>query len=245
METCGSRHFGLGHESWPMKRSISAILPFLLITVGCVLLVEALYQVAGRYLFTPAEEIRVAARVPEAKQSAAPLKRTAEDQVRSILARNLFGQVSPTDKDANAKGTAVDDLQATTLDLVLMGTVIGDENESRAIILEKEKKTQEIYRLGEMVQGAVLKEILRGKVVLTYNNKDEVLDMTEAAKYSSQIPAAAAPAARQKQTLPLSAPQQIEPQLQAPDSPPAATQPKVILRPARRANTIMPTKNSQ
>lgn len=228
-----------------MKRSISAILPFLLITVGCVLLVEALYQVAGRYLFTPAEEIRVAARVPEEKQSVAPPKRTTEDQVRSILARNLFGQVSPKDKDANAKETAVDDLQATTLDLVLMGTVIGDEDESRAIILEKEKKTQEIYRLGEMVQGAVLKEILRGKVVLTYNNKDEVLDMTEAAKFSPQIPAAAAPAIRREQTLPGGpSPQQIEPQLQAPDTPPAATQPKVI-RPVRRANTIMPTQNSQ
>ena len=231
-----------------MNKSISTILHLLLITLGCVLFVEGLYKAAEKYLFVSSEGQTVAGREPEKQLSVATFKRTVEDDVRIILQRNLFGSATTGDKEAGAEGSDVDGLQPTSLELVLLGTVIGDKDESRAIILEKDKKTQDIYQLGEIVQGAVLKEILRGKVVLTYNNRDEILDMSEAEKYSAELPAAAAAAAastvRQGQTLPGPAPQEVEPQAPSPVPPQNAAQPRVI-RPSRQATTLMPTQPSQ
>jgi len=229
-----------------MNKRISAILPLLLITLGCVLFVEGVYKAAEKYLFVSSEGQTVVGSEPEKQLSVATFKRTVEDDVRIILQRNLFGSATTGDKEAGAEGSDVDGLQPTSLELVLLGTVIGDKDESRAIIFEKDKKTQDIYQLGEIIQGAVLKEILRGKVVLTYNNRDEVLDMSEAEKYSPDLPAAAAaaPTARQGQTLPGPAPQEVEPQAPSPVPPQNDAQPRVI-RPSRQATTLMPTQPSQ
>lgn len=229
-----------------MNKRISAILPLLLITLGCVLFVEGVYKAAEKYLFVSSEGQTVAGREPEKQLSVATFKRTVEDDVRIILQRNLFGSATIEDKEAVAEGSDVDGLQPTSLKLVLLGTVIDDKDESRAIILEKDKKTQDIYRLGEIVQGAVLKEILRGKVVLTYNNRDEVLDMSEAEKYSPDLPAAAAAAStvRQGQTLPGPIPQEVESETPPPVPPQSTAQPRVI-RPSRQATTLIPTQPSQ
>jgi hypothetical protein len=49
--------------------------------------------------------------------------------------------------------------------------------------MDKAKRKQDIFYPGDVVNGAQIKEIMRGKVILTYQGKDEVLDMTEAGKY--------------------------------------------------------------
>ncbi len=225
-----------------MKTRISAILPLLLITLGCVLAVEGFYSVVENFLSVPVDEKKLVAQVPGKKQAVATLKHTVEDDARIVLARNLFGP-PPSDKNKDqSAGEALEELQTTSLDLILLGTIIGEANESRAIILEKGKKTQDIYQLGDMVQGAILKEIARGKVVLNYNNKDEILDMTEAAKYAKKTPGAVAPAVlRQEETLP--GPEQAINGLapQSPQMPGAAMQPTSI-RPARRFNSQTPVK---
>ena len=63
----------------------------------------------------------------------------------------------------------------------------------RAIIFDKTVNKQALYETGDAVQGAVVKEILRGKVILVYNGRDEMLDMSEAAKVR---PAYAVPVAK-------------------------------------------------
>ncbi len=47
------------------------------------------------------------------------------------------------------------------------------------MIEEKKIKKQNLYRVGDSIQTAVLKEILREKVILTLNGKDEILAMEE------------------------------------------------------------------
>jgi len=91
------------------------------------------------------------------------------------------------------------------------------------------------------------------KVVLTSNGRDEVLDMTEAAKYTPMTPTpAAASAARQGQMLPGMAPRTVEPELQGaepqqfenPQPAPPGRRPRII-RPNRRTYTPLPGQPSQ
>ncbi len=71
--------------------------------------------------------------------------------------------------------------QFTNLNIVLMGTVTGPDGVARAIVLDKQNNKQELYEKGDAIQGASVKELLRGKVILAYDGKDEILDMSEAA----------------------------------------------------------------
>ncbi len=73
----------------------------------------------------------------------------------------------------------IETLEETTLQLSLLGTVAGDPQSARAIILDQKGKSQDIYRVGDSVQGAEIRQILRGKVVLRHGEKDEILIMVE------------------------------------------------------------------
>jgi general secretion pathway protein C len=70
-------------------------------------------------------------------------------------------------------------LEATSLDLVLLGTTTGGVHGDCAIIEEGTKKKQDIYKVGDSVGGAELKKILRKKCVITVGNNDEILIMDE------------------------------------------------------------------
>ena len=85
--------------------------------------------------------------------------------------------------------------QATSLDLVLMGIIDGRTQDRRAIILNKKDNTQHIYQVGDTVAGAQIKGIFWGKVVLSANGRDEVLDMSETTQYRKIAVAAPAPVA--------------------------------------------------
>ena len=115
----------------------------------------------------------------------------------SITSRNLFGTVSE-DPGIKIKKTPIENLAPTTLDVVLVGTVFGDNDEKRAIILERGKTVQEMYYIGDSIKGAIVKDILRGKVVLGYNNKDEILAMGEGKGQSPASAAAVPPNSQQE-----------------------------------------------
>lgn len=71
-----------------------------------------------------------------------------------------------------------------------MGTIDSDSNGRRAIILDNKTRQQEIYREGDSVQQAVVKKILRGKIVLHLRGKDEILSMADDKASSSSVAAA-------------------------------------------------------
>jgi hypothetical protein len=91
-----------------------------------------------------------------------------------ILKRHLFGKSQDSKKTGTDQAAAVP-LTATSLDLSLLGTITGHPDKRRAVILDKKKKAQELYGQGDTVQGSLIKEILRDKIILTVNGKDEVL----------------------------------------------------------------------
>ena len=74
---------------------------------------------------------------------------------QKIIERNIFGAVLegvPVEKEV----TEIETLEPTTLKLALLGTIAGDQESARAIIMDEVKKSQNLYRKGDSVQGAVV-----------------------------------------------------------------------------------------
>lgn len=97
-----------------------------------------------------------------------------------IVDRNLFGA---TGREAPETGfEQISGLEPTTLQVSLLGTIAGDEQSARAIIEDQKKREQNLYRVGDTVQNALVIRILRGKVVLRVDGRDEILTMDEKKK---------------------------------------------------------------
>jgi len=97
-----------------------------------------------------------------------------------IVQRNIFGATEKVETgivEVEEKVEQVAMLQETSLALSLLGTITGDTDNSRAIIFDQRMRNQDIYMVGDSVQEALIRQILRGKVVLRHGDKDEVLSM--------------------------------------------------------------------
>ena len=93
----------------------------------------------------------------------------------SIARRNLFRVIDGEAQSSEAVN--IESLEQTSLNLKLWGTVTGDEDEAYAVIEDTKERSQNLYRKGDAIQNASIKMILREKIVLNVNGKDEVLEM--------------------------------------------------------------------
>jgi general secretion pathway protein C len=98
---------------------------------------------------------------------------------RTILQRNLFKTQKAQETGSQQAQINLDDMEETKLQLKLWGTVTGSAQQSYAVIEDTQKREQNLYRVGDSVQDATVKAILRAKVVLTVNGQDEVLAMED------------------------------------------------------------------
>jgi general secretion pathway protein C len=97
-----------------------------------------------------------------------------------IVDRNVFGSAEATAGDVKTPEIQKEDietLEPTSLNIVLLGTVTGPEENARAVIEDSGKKIQGLYRVGDAIQNAVIQKIVRGKVVLRVGDKNQVLSM--------------------------------------------------------------------
>lgn len=132
------------------------------------------YQFAGAQII-PTDN------VSEATTNAAPARVGKNNQslssYRPVLDRDLFDtvkipQAPPKEEDLN-----VDELEETELNLKLWGTVSGIDESAYAVIEDIQKREQNLYRIGDTIQNATVKKIMREKVVLNRDGKDEILAM--------------------------------------------------------------------
>jgi general secretion pathway protein C len=116
---------------------------------------------------------REAPPVPEPAPAAADYARITE--------RNLFnsGREALGSEKVRAAALDVDKLKQTELKLKLWGTVSGPDGPAAAVIEDQKTREQLLYRPGDAVQNASVKLVLRQKVVLTVDGRDEVLTMEE------------------------------------------------------------------
>ncbi len=94
-----------------------------------------------------------------------------------IMERNLFNTKTGTGREPDK--IDIEALKPTELKLKLLGTVTGDKNQAYAVIVDSAGKEQNLYRTGDSIQNATLKAILREKVVLRVNGRDEILEIEE------------------------------------------------------------------
>ena len=94
-----------------------------------------------------------------------------------ITEKNIF--VSAKEAAEISEQDETEGLQPTSLNLILLGTVSSAQGKDYAVIEEGPGKKQGLYKVGDTVQEAEIKKILRQKVVLRVGNTDEVLSMDE------------------------------------------------------------------
>ena len=168
-----------------MLKNIARILPFLIITILCIGGVELFYGIVERFLLVPQATTQEQKATAEKKGLSAS-SREQHTNYQVITDRNLFRSylkndaAAETSPEEEKKDNPLEGLQATSLELILMGTIAGPAEKSRAVIMEKSNKKQDIYYTGDVIQQAIIKEIMRGKIILSYNGQDEILDMSEA-----------------------------------------------------------------
>lgn len=213
-----------------MATRILSYIPFLVITLLCVGGVELFYRGVEHFLLDPVIGDRKVAEMAAEPEVSKPGTKKLPVDYSVITKRNLFG--APSEAKSGAQGEvppAGKDLEATSLELVLMGTIGGDEQGARAIILNKKDRKQELYHVGDTVEGAGIKEIQRGKVILHIDDRDEMLDMSEASQYGQNLSAPAAKPAVRRGPI-LGGPRQM------PESIGQEQQPVLprIVRPSRR-----------
>ena len=112
----------------------------------------------------------------------------------SINNRNLFKTKHSEENNRKTEEPSgpidLEQLDQTALELELLGTVTGKGSDSFAVIQNRSTDNQQmLYKKGDLVDNAVIKMILRKKVVLSVNGKDEILEMKEdEAKERTKIP---------------------------------------------------------
>ena len=190
-----------------MKNRRKTILILAAIAVVLYLVVDIAYLI-----------LELSAPPAETRQQEAPGPAAADvtkDPVEAyavIVERNLF---RTTDRPIVADAMDPGMLETTSLPLDLYGTIAGEDGRGYAIIEERDKKKQRLYKVGDRVAGAAIVKILRNAVVLRVGENDQVLKKKEiVARGSNRLPAAALPGPA---PAPAAAPR---PQARPPQAPP-------------------------
>ncbi len=147
------------------------ILNILLITTSVYLGVKVFYKITTASL----DQAPIVSAIGEQVSSLEDENYKSLSYYKTIFERNLFNTKAGTEKKSDKIN--IEALKQTELSLKLLGTVTGDKNKAYAVIEEKKGKKQNLYRMGDTVQTATVKMILREKVVLSVNGKDEILEM--------------------------------------------------------------------
>lgn len=152
------------------------IVNLILISVASFFSVNTAYKVVTSRF----EPLQISESAPK------PVKKINEQKTRplsyynAIASRDIFQSRKDEKKEASLD---VDTLKETELKLKLWGTVTGDREKAYAVIGESQMgKEHDLYRIDDTIKNtnAVVKMILREKVVLSINNEDQVLVMEEA-----------------------------------------------------------------
>lgn len=155
-------------------RKFFPLLDLVVIMLVAYAAVQAIYQGMGsRMTVTPAP----AATEPDQVREAAPMAPLSPAATRAIVDRDLFSTLAP--KADTSSPTDVQSLANTALRLRLMGTIAGGSRGAYAVIEDSARKKQDLYHVGDTVQSALVKAILRQMVVLEEGGRETRLSMED------------------------------------------------------------------
>jgi len=157
---------------------IFAIFNLLLITAGIYLGVNAFYSImTARMDYGAPGQTLPGDKPPQASPDAA----SPRSIYQAIVDRNLFNTSAQGDGANEPEQTdlELDKLEETKLGLKLWGTVSGIGEQAYAVIEDTKTRRQSLYHPGDSILNATVKLVLRQKVVLTVDGRDEILAMEE------------------------------------------------------------------
>ncbi len=153
--------------------AIFTLINLLCITVSAYVVVDGFYgTIAAQLAQKPLAAQQNVYRVNDTDTSRRP-----KSAYQAILERNLFNTRSASKPQPEKVDVA--SLEETKLNLKLWGTVSGTGDGDYAVIEDVKAREQNLYRSGDAIQTATVKEIFREKVVLTVSGKDEILQMQD------------------------------------------------------------------
>ncbi len=145
-----------------------------LLTLGAYLGVGLFYQTVGVYIKAPEPtQTAIQAATRESGSVTKPI-----NLYNPIMERDLF-KIGKAAAPAKTPEVDPDSLAKTQLNLKLWGTVSGDTEQVYAVIEDLQKREQNLYRVGDTIQNATVKIVMREKVVLNVEGRDEVLAMED------------------------------------------------------------------
>jgi type II secretory pathway component PulC len=157
---------------------------------------------------------------------------------RIILQRNVFQTglaptpvLSPPHPPKEIE-PVVEVVVPTSLNLSLVGTVVGGQKNSRAIIVDPQKRgEQQLLQVGDGIQGAIVEAIAWDRVILDVNGKREILEMPK--PQDGGLPSSVVQVqAHAHRLTPGSAPDGRAEQTRLPRPPPLRPQRRIDLPPA-------------
>ena len=94
-----------------------------------------------------------------------------------IASRDVFHTTKETSKTPGKEQT--EEVKVTELNLELKGTVVSDGKDSYAFILERGSRKEEVYYANDFVMGARIVRIMKGRVILNVDGREEALLMVD------------------------------------------------------------------
>jgi general secretion pathway protein C len=165
-----------------MSRYYQIIFNIIAITIVVYIGVDIFHRIV-RMKFVQVD-IKPAQKIAEPPQT--QIVQTTLKGYQSIIDRNIFSKVNVE----AAKSGQAEAVKFTSLKLTLIGTIAGDSKASAAFIEDSGTRTQGLYKVGDNIQGAIIKSISRNKIVLKVGSKDEVLTMGEGSATTGRTTAA-------------------------------------------------------
>jgi len=121
------------------------------------------------------------------------------DNHKIIMERNIFGSVGAgTDKENLQKEKKEAPAPVLRAQLRLLATVAGDEEVACAVIENVKTKIQDLYKTGDIIEGARVERIERNRIVLFNGGQREVLNLYVAGGVSVPVEKSAEPVIAQK-----------------------------------------------
>ena len=154
---------------------IRPVLIILIITCAMYASVGIVYKLFSLKVIRPKIEKTVIAR----SATGDTIKKESLDFYKVIPERNLFGSTDKTIAEKLAAGKTGVEQQDITFLLDLKGTAVGNAGYGFAIIDEKGKNKERLYKVGDTIIGAKLIRIMRNAVVLKTGDKEKILKMAE------------------------------------------------------------------
>lgn len=125
----------------------------------------------------------------DGERAAVAVRSASPTDYEVIVSRNIF-QALLEASDNEPLPVEDENHEETSLKLVLLGTVVGNETDARAIIIDEKAKKQDLFRIGDSVQNARIRKIVRGKVILEVDGRTEALTIKDRKGGGSPTPPA-------------------------------------------------------